>query len=188
MKRKYVLGYKQWIECDGRAILGEGRAQLLAEIRNTSSISKAAEKLGIPYRTAWAYIRKIEDAIGSPVVRTYRGGPRGGGGTELTTTGEAILREYERYKRHLDSVVAFDIIDWEGVFTKISARNRIRGVVKELKEGELVSTIRIEITVPAVITAMITREAVEELELKEGDTVEAVIKATEVLVSKETSD
>ncbi len=101
----------------------------------------------------------------------------------LTTAGETILREYERYKRHLDSV-AHDNIDWEGVFTKISARNRLKGVVKELKEGEIVSTIRIEIAVPAVITAVITREAVEELELKEGDTVEAVIKATEVLVSK----
>jgi len=35
------------------------------------------------------------------------------------------------------------------------------------------------------ITAMITKEAVEKLGLKEGDKVEAVIKATEVLVSKE---
>ncbi len=44
---------------------------------------------------------------------------------------------------------------------------------------------RIEVAVPTVITAMITQEAVEELGLKEGDAVEAVIKATEILVSKE---
>ncbi len=184
MKRKYGLGYKQWIECDGRAVIGEGRAQLLAEIRRTSSISKAAEKLAIPYRTAWAYIKKIEDAIGCPIVKTHRGGPHGGGSTVLTTAGEAILREYERYKQRLEKVAVNDI-DREAVFTDVSARNRLKGVVKELKDGEIVSTIRIEIDVPAVITAVITREAVEELDLKEGDTVEAVIKATEVLVSKE---
>jgi len=47
------------------------------------------------------------------------------------------------------------------------------------------STIKIEITGPAVITSMITKEAAEELKLKVGDTVEAVIKASEVMVFKE---
>ena len=187
MKRKYESGHKQWIEYKGRAILGEGRAQLLAEIRKSSSILKAAEKLSIPYRTAWEHLKRIEDAIGSPVVSTHRGGPKGGGGTRLTAEGEEILREYERYKRHLNSV-ARDEIGWEAVFTKISARNRIKGVVKSVEKGEIASTVRIEVAAPAVITAMITKEAAEELELKEGDKVEAVIKATEVLVSKECSE
>ena len=57
MKGKYESGHKQWIEFKGRAILGEGRAQLLAEIRNSSSILKAAEKLSIPYRTAWEHLK-----------------------------------------------------------------------------------------------------------------------------------
>ena len=115
---------------------------------------------------------------------THRGGPNGGGGTRLTAEGEEILREYERYKRYLNSV-ARDEIGWEAVFTKISARNRIKGVVKSVEKGEIASTVRIEVAAPAVITAVITKEAAEELELKEGDKVEAVIKATEVLVSKE---
>jgi len=67
----------------------------------------------------------------------------------------------------------------------ISARNRMAGVVKAIEKGEVASTVKIEITKPSVITAMITKEAVEELGLKEGDKVEAVIKATEVLVSKD---
>ena len=48
MKRKYESGHKQWIEFKGKAILGKGRARLLAEIRNSYSILKAAEKLSIP--------------------------------------------------------------------------------------------------------------------------------------------
>nr|QNO51711.1 hypothetical protein GMKFMAKO_00028 [Methanosarcinales archaeon ANME-1 ERB6] len=67
----------------------------------------------------------------------------------------------------------------------LSARNRIEGVVKAVENGEVASTVKIEVAKPVTITAMITKEAVEELGLKEGDKVEAVIKATEVLVSKD---
>ncbi|MGB7000492.1 MAG: TOBE domain-containing protein [Halobacteriota archaeon] len=67
----------------------------------------------------------------------------------------------------------------------ISARNRMAGVIKAVEKGEVASTVKIEIIKPSVITAMITKEAVEELGLKEGDKVEAVIKATEVMVSKD---
>jgi len=59
------------------------------------------------------------------------------------------------------------------------------GVVKAIEKGKVASTVKIEITKPPIITAMITKEAVNELDLKEGDKVEAVIKATEVIVSKE---
>jgi len=67
----------------------------------------------------------------------------------------------------------------------LSARNRIEGVVKGIEKGEVASTVKIEITKPAIITSMITKEAVEDLDLKEGDEVEAVIKASEVMVSKD---
>ena len=183
-KRKYESKYKQWIEYEGKPIIGEGKARLLVEIRNTSSILKAAENLSIPYRTAWEYLKKIEDAAGSPIVKTHRGGAKGGGGAVLTTEGEEVLREYEKYERHLSSVVQDDEY-WEAIFTKISARNRLKGVVKGIEKGEIASTVKIEVAEPTILTAMITKEAVEELDLKVGDAVEAVIKATEILVSKE---
>lgn len=68
---------------------------------------------------------------------------------------------------------------------RISARNQIEGVVKKIEKGEVASTVKIEIAEPAILTSMLTKEAVEDLDLKEGDKVEAVIKATEVLVLKE---
>lgn len=67
----------------------------------------------------------------------------------------------------------------------LSARNRIEGVVKGIEKGGVASTVKVEITKPAIITSMITREAAEDLDLKEGDEVEAVIKASEVMVSKD---
>jgi len=44
--------------------------------------------------------------------------------------------------------------------------------------------VKIEIIAPTIITTVITKEAAEELNIKADDSVEAVIKATEVMVAK----
>jgi molybdate transport system regulatory protein len=44
--------------------------------------------------------------------------------------------------------------------------------------------IKVEITVPVSVTAIISKEAVEDLGIKVGDQVEAVVKATEVMIAK----
>ena len=68
---------------------------------------------------------------------------------------------------------------------KISARNRLKGVVKSVEKGDIVSKVKMEITSPTIVTALISSEAVEDLNIRVGDKVEAVIKATEVMVAKE---
>ncbi|MGP8336674.1 MAG: TOBE domain-containing protein [Methanosarcinaceae archaeon] len=67
----------------------------------------------------------------------------------------------------------------------ISARNKIEGIVTKIEAGKVASTVKIEISKSTNLTSMITKEAVEDLDLKEGDKVEAVIKATEILILKE---
>jgi len=66
---------------------------------------------------------------------------------------------------------------------KISARNRLKEKVAAVEKGEITAKIKIEMAAPTTITAIISREAVEELNIKTGDEVEAVIKATEVMVA-----
>jgi len=68
---------------------------------------------------------------------------------------------------------------------EISARNKIKGVVKEIIKGEVAALVKIEGSMPTAISAVITKEAVEELGIKVGEEVTAVIKATEVMISKE---
>jgi molybdopterin-binding protein len=66
----------------------------------------------------------------------------------------------------------------------ISARNKLKGKISEIKLGDVMA----EVTIRAgqnIIDAIITRRSAQELKLKKGDTVVAVIKATEVMVSKE---
>ena len=68
---------------------------------------------------------------------------------------------------------------------QISARNMIEGTIKGIQKGEVASTVKIEISKPTTMTSMITKEAVEELGLKEGDKITVVIKASEILLLKE---
>lgn len=64
---------------------------------------------------------------------------------------------------------------------KISARNKLKGRVVEVKKGATTSHVRIDVA-GAVVTASITNEAVDELGLKAGQTAYAIIKASDVMV------
>lgn len=176
--------FKLWLEHEGKSVLGRGGAEILEAIKEEESISKAARRLGMSYRYVWNYLDKMEKVLRQPVVTTFRGGRTGGGGTHLTALGEDLLKEYHRMEKYVKELLA-DEEYWEAVGLKISARNRLSGVVKEVETGEVAAKIKISIDAPTVITALISREAVEELDIKPGDQVKAVIKATEVMIAKE---
>jgi molybdopterin-binding protein len=67
---------------------------------------------------------------------------------------------------------------------KISARNHLKGKVTSVEKNGIMALVKIKITEPALVTALISREAVEDLNIKVGDEVEAVVKATEVMIAK----
>ncbi|MEM3607541.1 MAG: TOBE domain-containing protein [Candidatus Bathyarchaeia archaeon] len=175
---------KIWIEYKGTPILGSGGAAILKAVKEERSLSKAAEKLGMSYRYVWNYLARVRDALGEHVVETFKGGRIGGGGAKLTPLGEHLLKEYHRIEDYVGEVLG-DEEYWEAVGLKISARNRLKGVVKSVEKGEVVAKVKLEIKAPAVITALISTEAVEDLDIKVNDEVEAVIKATEVMIAKE---
>jgi len=60
----------------------------------------------------------------------------------------------------------------------------LRGIVKDAEKGDITAKVRVEINGPALITALISEEAVEDLNVNPGDEVEAVIEATEVMIAK----
>lgn len=67
----------------------------------------------------------------------------------------------------------------------ISARNQIKGVVTEIKPGVVTARVMLDIGGGNRLSSVITMESVEELNLKPGDTVFAIIKSTEVMIGKE---
>ena len=67
---------------------------------------------------------------------------------------------------------------------KLSARNQIRGKITKIKKDTIVGSVEIELSLPAKVTSVITADSIYEMNLKVGDEVQAVIKATEVMISK----
>lgn len=69
---------------------------------------------------------------------------------------------------------------------KISARNVLKGRVRDLKEGPVNSQVHVEIGGGEIITSMITTDALKDLGIAEGKEIHVVIKASEVMLA--TSD
>ena len=66
----------------------------------------------------------------------------------------------------------------------LSGRNQLRGIVDEIRVDGLLAQVRIRIG-DQRLTAVITRDAVDELKLKRGQPALAIIKSTEVMIAKE---
>jgi molybdopterin-binding protein len=64
---------------------------------------------------------------------------------------------------------------------KISARNQLRGTVEEIVRGVITAKVSVRVG-ENLIESVITLQSVDEMGIKKGDTVIAVIKSTEVLI------
>lgn len=67
---------------------------------------------------------------------------------------------------------------------QFSARNRFRGVVRAVTVEGLLAQVEIDVTEPARVVAIITRESAEQLALKPGMSAAGVVKATSVMVER----
>jgi molybdopterin-binding protein len=66
---------------------------------------------------------------------------------------------------------------------RVSARNQLRGVIEEIRVDGLLAQVRLRVG-SDVITAVVTRDAVDELGLEKGQEALALIKSTEVLLGR----
>jgi molybdopterin-binding protein len=65
-----------------------------------------------------------------------------------------------------------------------SARNRFRGIVRSVQVEGLLAQVEIDVTEPARVVAIITRESAEQLGLRPGMSAAGVVKATSVMVER----
>ena len=65
----------------------------------------------------------------------------------------------------------------------LSARNQLRGQVKDVKLGTVMAHIVVQVG-DNEIESVITRRSAEEMDLKTGDDVAVVVKSTEVMIQK----
>jgi molybdopterin-binding protein len=130
----------------------------------------AADRLGVSYSTLKQWIYK-------GAVRTVR---TGGGHHRIATSEiDRLLAAQGRQPAARAARPARP-----GVLVAISGRNQLRGIVDEIRVDGLLAQVRLRIG-DQRLTAVITRDAVEELKLKRGDTALAIVKATEVMIARE---
>jgi molybdopterin-binding protein len=65
---------------------------------------------------------------------------------------------------------------------KLSARNRIKGKIVEVKKGATTAHVKLDVGGGQIVTSAITNEAVDELGLAAGKDAYAVIKASDVMI------
>jgi 8-oxo-dGTP diphosphatase len=104
----YAFKSKNWIEKDGRFIIGEGRATLLKHILEFESLTRAAEEMGMSYRHAWGILREMSEAMGKEIVHSERGGAEGGK-TVLTPEGEKLLEDFEKKNGTIQTLVSLGL-------------------------------------------------------------------------------
>ncbi|SEH25390.1 TOBE domain-containing protein [Magnetospirillum fulvum] len=66
---------------------------------------------------------------------------------------------------------------------KLSARNALNGKVIEIVKGQIVAKVKVDVS-GQTVTSVISNEAVDDLDLKIGDSVQAIIKSSEVIIAK----
>jgi molybdopterin-binding protein len=66
----------------------------------------------------------------------------------------------------------------------LTARNRFRGIVRSVEVDGLLARVEIDVTEPARVVAIVTRESVEELGLTPGMSAAGIVKSTSVMVER----
>ncbi len=171
--------------------VGAERIRLLDAIARHGSISAAAREAGLSYKGAWDAVQALNNLFDQPMVRAQSGG-RAGGAAVVTPAGLALIAAFGRVEQELATVIErfqrdladapLDQVIWS-LGMKTSARNALRGVVGRVRQGAVNSEVELTVSDSVTITAIVTREAVEELGLQPGRPALALIKSSFVLLA-----
>jgi molybdopterin-binding protein len=144
------------------------QVDMMTDSRRLMTVRAAAARLGVSYSTFKQWIYK-----GS--VRTTR--TEGGHHRVAESEIERLLAAHDRLPPPARRLPR------GGVLVAISGRNQLRGIVDEIRVEGLLAQVRLRIGEQR-LTAVITRDAIDELKLKRGSPALAVIKSTEVMIAK----
>jgi molybdopterin-binding protein len=78
-------------------------------------------------------------------------------------------------------------LDFEckGGMMKYGARNNLKGIVESIQADTIMTKTKVKIPADSVMCSVMTRESLDELGIKEGDTVKVIVKAVNVLLVRE---
>ena len=94
--------------------IGPGKADLLAAVAETGSISAAGRSMGMSYKKAWYLLDTMNRCFREPLVEASKGG-RGHGGATLTAMGREVLDRYRRIEARASSAVDDELAAFAGL-------------------------------------------------------------------------
>jgi molybdopterin-binding protein len=95
-----------------------------------------------------------------------------------------IKAERDNSNRRIIPASEIDRLRGEPGLTQLSARNRFNAIVTDVKIEGLMAQVEMVVSDPVRLVAMVTRDAVEELELQPGMSATAIVKSTSVMVQR----
>jgi molybdopterin-binding protein len=134
------------------------------------TVREAAGRLGVAYSTIkqWIYQGRVR-------TRTTSGGHHRIAESEIDRLLAPVNAPRQRRSRPADGA--------PGIIVALSGRNQLHGYVEEIRIDGLLAQVRLRIGDQS-LTAVITRDAVDELRLRRGDDALAIVKATEVMIGR----
>lgn len=164
---------------------------LLAALRATGSINKAARTAGLSYKGAWLLLETAGNLANEPLIETATGGA-GGGGTRLTPAALAMLdawqslqaaqRDFLREQEaRLTQLTALSGL-LRRMSMKTSARNQFAGTIQAVEIGPVSAQVTLVLKSGEEITATMTASAAQRLKLAKGKEAIALIKASAVVL------
>ncbi len=132
------------------------------------TVRQAAGRLGVGYSTLkhWIYEGRVRTRVTS------------GGHHRIADS------EIDRLLAPATAASPRAAAERSGLIVAISGRNQLRGYIDEVRVEGLLAQVRLRIG-DQTLTAVITRDAVEELKLRRGDEALAIVKSTEVMIARE---
>ncbi|MEJ2620243.1 MAG: TOBE domain-containing protein [Candidatus Thiodiazotropha sp.] len=167
------------------------RIALLEAICSQGSISAAAKKLNISYRSAWDALNEMNNLWESPLVAKQQGGKHGGK-TLLTQEGQKLIDAFKAVEaeyQHFTQTLSQNLNNFKDtqqylrrLTMRTSARNQFHGKISLINSGPVNTEITLAINETDHLTSIITTDSVEQLGLSLGSDVYALIKASFVIL------
>lgn len=173
------------LHSEGRFLVGHERIKLLEKVAELGSIAKAAKATGFSYKTAWDSVNAVNNLLPTPAFITRPGG-RSGGGAEVTEEGRRLIATFHRLEEKLSSIS--NLIAEEGMEgqeeaflwtlgARISARNVFQTEVSQIKRWPVDVEVTLKFADERKILAFVTNDAADDLDLKPGRKVLALVKS-----------
>jgi len=182
-----------WVEGELRLVgaLNSRMIGLLRAIDESGSINQAAKQTGLSYKGAWQMIERANNLAPKVLITTATGGSKGGG-TCLTSAGQALLKlftrieqQHDQFLQQLNQSLADDPdmqMLLKRLVIKTSATNQLFGTITAIQAGAVNAEVLVDLKGEAQIVASLAITEYQRLGLNICDDVVLLINDPEIIV------